>query len=80
MRKLRGKELYQVKNTKTGEIFSKETTKQKAEAQMRILEMNEFNEYLKTVEFPINPFQDLVKINKKYTDDKNINNKLISWP
>jgi hypothetical protein len=41
MRKLRGKNLYSVKNANTGKVHSKGTTKPKAEAQIRLLNMME---------------------------------------
>lgn len=38
IRKLRNKELYKVVNSKTGKVHSSGTTKDKAKAQLRLLE------------------------------------------
>lgn len=44
IRKLRNKELYQVKNIKTGEIHSKHTSLANAKKQLDILQRIEFEE------------------------------------
>jgi hypothetical protein len=41
LRKVKGKNLYSVKNAITGKVHSKGTTKPKAEAQVRLLNMME---------------------------------------
>jgi len=41
VRKLRGKDIYKVVNTKTGKVHAAGTTKVKADAQKRLLDMIE---------------------------------------
>jgi len=61
IRKLRGKDLYQLKNVETGKIHSKYSTKKDAEKQLRLLNAIEFKKYTDTLIFPINPFPDGLK-------------------
>jgi hypothetical protein len=59
IRKLRNKDLYQVKNTKTGEIHSKHSTSQDAKKQVRLLYMIEKQKEIDKIKLPVNPFEDL---------------------
>ena len=66
IRKLRNKDLYQVKNSKTDEIHSKHTTLQNAKKQVRLLYMIEKQKEIDKIKLPINPFEDL----KNYMDNQ----------
>jgi hypothetical protein len=59
IRKLRNKDLYQVKNTKTGEVHSKHSTLQDAKKQVRLLYMIEKQKEIDKIKLPVNPFEDL---------------------
>lgn len=59
IRKLRNKELYQVKNAKTGEVHSKHTTLENAKKQVRLLYMIEKQKEIDKIQLPVNPFEDL---------------------
>jgi len=59
IRKLRNKDLYQVKNTKTGEVHSKHSTLQDAKKQVRLLYMLEKQKEIDKIQLPVNPFEDL---------------------
>lgn len=59
IRKLRNKDLYQVKNSKTGEIHSKHSTLSNAKKQVSLLQLLDKKKELEKVVFPINPFEDL---------------------
>lgn len=53
IRKLRNKEEYIVKNSKTKEVLSKHTSLQNAKKQVSLLERIDFKEKIKNIEFPI---------------------------
>lgn len=59
IRKLRNKDLYQVKNYKTGEVHSKHSTLQNAKKQVRLLYMLEKQKEIDKIQLPVNPFEDL---------------------
>lgn len=59
IRKLRNKDLYQVKNIKTGEIHSKHTTLENAKKQVRLLYKIDKQKEISKVKLPINPFSEL---------------------
>jgi len=59
IRKLRNKDLYQVKNIKTGQIHSKHTSLENAKKQVRLLYRIEKQREINKINFPINPFEDL---------------------
>ena len=59
VRKLRNKDLYQVKNTKTGEVHSKHSTLKNAKKQVRLLYMLEKQKEIDKIQLPVNPFEDL---------------------
>lgn len=59
IRKLRNKDLYQVKNTKTGEVHSKHSTLENAKKQVRLLYMIEKQKEIDKIKLPVNPFEDL---------------------
>lgn len=59
VRKLRNKDLYQVKNTKTGEVHSKHSTLENAKKQVRLLYMLEKQKEIDKIQLPVNPFEDL---------------------
>jgi hypothetical protein len=59
IRKLRNKELYQVKNTKTGEVHSKHSTLENAKKQVRLLYMIEKQKEIDKIKLPVNPFEEL---------------------
>lgn len=59
VRKLRNKDLYQVKNTKTGEVHSKHSTLENAKKQVRLLYMLEKQKEIDKIKLPVNPFEDL---------------------
>lgn len=59
IRKLRNKDLYQVKNIKTGEIHSKHTTLKNAKEQLRLLYRIDKQKEIDKIKFPINPFAEL---------------------
>ena len=59
IRKLRNKDLYQVKNTKTAEVHSKHSTLQDAKKQVRLLYMLEKQKEIDKIQLPVNPFEDL---------------------
>ena len=56
IRRLRNKDDYIVKNSKTKEVISHHDTLEKAQKKVRLLYKIDFEEKLKTIEFPINPF------------------------
>ena len=56
IRKLRSKDEYIVKNSKTKEVISRHDSLEKAQKKVRLLYKIDFDEKLKTIEFPINPF------------------------
>lgn len=62
IRKLRNKELYQVKNSKTGEIHSKHANLNDAKKQVRLLYKIEKQKEIDQIKLPVNPFEDLVGI------------------
>jgi hypothetical protein len=53
---LRSKNEYIVKNLKTKEVISHHDSLDKAQKKIRLLNKIEFEEKLKNVKFPINPF------------------------
>jgi hypothetical protein len=59
IRKLRNKDLYQVKNSKTGEVHSKHSTLTDAKKQVRLLYFIDKQKEINQIEFPINPFEEL---------------------
>lgn len=59
IRKLRNKDLYQVKNSKTKQIHSKHSTLEDAKKQVRLLYKLEKQKEIDKINFPINPFQEL---------------------
>lgn len=59
VRKLRNKDLYQVKNTKTGEVHSKHSTLENAKKQVRLLYTLEKQKEIDKIQLPVNPFEDL---------------------
>lgn len=59
VRKLRNKDLYQVKNTKTNEVHSKHSTLKNAKKQVRLLYMLEKQKEIDKIQLPVNPFEDL---------------------
>lgn len=59
IRKLRNKDLYQVKNSKTGEIHSKHSILENAKKQVRLLYMLEKQKEINKIKLPVNPFEDL---------------------
>lgn len=59
IRKLRNKDLYQVKNIKTGQIHSKHTSLENAKKQVRLLYRIDKQKEINAINFPINPFEDL---------------------
>jgi hypothetical protein len=59
IRKLRNKDLYQVKNIKTNEIHSKHSTLNDAKNQVRLLNRIEKQKEIDMMKLPINPFEDL---------------------
>lgn len=56
IRKLRSKDEYIVKNSKTKEVISHHDSLEKAQKKVRLLYKIDFDEKLKTIKFPINPF------------------------
>jgi hypothetical protein len=56
IRKLRSKNEYIVKNSKTNELVSHHDSLDKAQKKIRLLNKIEFEEKLKNMKFPINPF------------------------
>lgn len=59
IRKLRNKDLYQVKNAKTGQVHSKHSTLADAKKQVRLLYMIEKQKEIDKIELPVNPFEEL---------------------
>jgi hypothetical protein len=59
IRKLRNKDLYQVKNTKTGQIHSKHSTLSDAKKQVRLLYMIDKQKEIDKIPLPVNPFEEL---------------------
>lgn len=59
VRKLRNKDLYQIKNTKTDEVHSKHSTLENAKKQVRLLYMLEKQKEIDKIQLPVNPFEDL---------------------
>ena len=57
IRKLRNKDLYQVKNTKTGEIHSKHSTLSDAKKQVRLLHYIDKQKEIDKIKLPVNPFE-----------------------
>jgi len=57
IRKLRNKEEYIVKNIKTKEVLSHHDTLEKAKKKIRLLHKIDFDEKMKTINFPVNPFE-----------------------
>ena len=62
IRKLRNKDLYQVKNAKTNQIHSKHTTLSNDKKQVRMLNMIDKQKEIDKIKLPVNPFEDLLKI------------------
>lgn len=56
IRKLRNKDLYQVKNSKTGEIHSKHSTLMNAKKQVRLLHKIDKQKVIDSYTFPVNGF------------------------
>jgi hypothetical protein len=56
IRKLRNKDEYIVKNSNTKQILSKHTSLENAKTQIKLLYDIDFNNKMKTIKFPINPF------------------------
>jgi len=56
IRKLRNKDLYQVKNIKTQEIHSKHTTLENAKKQVRLLHRIDKQKQIDKIKLPVNPF------------------------
>lgn len=59
IRKLRNKDLYQVKNSKTGEIHSKHSTLANAKKQVALLYKIDKQKEIDKITLPVNPFEDL---------------------
>lgn len=59
IRKLRNKDLYQVKNVKTGQIHSKHSTLSDAKQQVRLLYKREKQKEIDMIKLPVNPFEEL---------------------
>jgi len=59
IRKLRNKDLYQVKNAKTRQIHSKHSTLQDAKKQVRLLYMVDKQKEINKIKLPVNPFEEL---------------------
>jgi hypothetical protein len=59
IRKLRNKDLYQLKNIKTQEIHSKHSTLENAKKQLRLLHRLDKQKEIDKIKFPINPFAEL---------------------
>jgi len=59
IRKLRNKDLYQVKNAKTNQIHSKHSTLQDAKKQVRLLYMIDKQKEIDKIKLPVNPFEEL---------------------
>lgn len=59
IRKLRNKDLYQVKNTKTNQIHSKHSTLPDAKKQVRLLYKIEKQKDIDEIKLPVNPFEEL---------------------
>lgn len=59
IRKLRNKNVYQLKNIKTGEIHSKHSTLENAKKQLRLLYRIDKQKEIDKIQFPINPFEEL---------------------
>lgn len=59
IRKLRNKDLYQVKNAKTGQIHSKHLTLSDAKKQVRLLYVLEKQKEIDKIKLPVNPFEEL---------------------
>jgi len=59
IRKLRNKDLYQVKNAKTGQLHSKHSTLSDAKKQVRLLHMLEKQKEIDKIKLPVNPFEEL---------------------
>jgi hypothetical protein len=57
IRKLRNKDLYQVKNAKTGEIHSKHSTLSDAKKQVRLLHYIDKQKEIDKIKLPVNPFE-----------------------
>jgi hypothetical protein len=60
IRKLRNKNIYQIRNTKTDEIHSKHETMDEAKKKVRYLNWLDKQIEIDQIKFPINPFQDLM--------------------
>jgi len=56
---LRNKNVYQLKNIKTGEIHSKHSTLENAKKQLRLLYRIDKQKEIDKIQFPINPFEEL---------------------
>jgi hypothetical protein len=59
IRKLRNKNIYQIRNTKTNEIHSKHETIDEAKKKVRYLNWLDKQIEINQVKFPIDPFEDL---------------------
>lgn len=59
IRKLRNKNVYQVKNIKTKEIHSKHSTLENAKKQLRLLYRIDKQKEIDKIKLPINPFAEL---------------------
>ena len=59
IRKLRNKDLYQVKNAETNQIHSKHATLSNAKKQVRILNRIDKQKEIDKIQLPVNPFEDL---------------------
>ena len=56
IRKLRSKNEYIVKNSKTNEVVSHHDSLEKAKKKVRLLYKMDFDKKLETIKFPVNPF------------------------
>lgn len=59
IRKLRNKDLYQVRNIKTGEIHSKHSTLQDAKKQVSLLYRIDKQKQIDEIKLPFDPFEEL---------------------
>lgn len=59
IRKLRNKNIFQIRNTKTNQIHSKHETMDEAKKKVRYLNWLDKQIEIDNMQFPINPFEDL---------------------
>lgn len=59
IRKLRNKDVYQVRNVKTGVIHSKHSTLQDAKKQVALLYRLDKQKQIDETKFPVDPFESL---------------------